>query len=42
LSIEDLKFYNASLEYIAEPGIFDVMVGGNSSNLATGYFSLLP
>ena len=42
LSIEDLKFYNASLEYVAEPGIFDLMVGGNSSNLATVYFNLLP
>lgn len=32
LSIEDLKFYNASLEFVAEPGKFDVFIGKNSSD----------
>jgi len=32
LSIEDLKFYNASLEFVAEPGKFDVFIGKNSAD----------
>ena len=32
LSIEDLKFYNASLEFVAEPGKFEVFIGKNSSD----------
>ncbi|MGE5944453.1 MAG: glycoside hydrolase family 3 C-terminal domain-containing protein, partial [Flavobacteriales bacterium] len=30
LTIEDLKFYNYDLDYVAEPGIFEVYVGTNS------------
>jgi len=30
---EDLKFYNANLEYDWEPGEFIVRIGGNSSQL---------
>jgi len=32
LSIEDLKFYNASLEFVAEPGKFEVFIGRNSAD----------
>ncbi|MFD2825916.1 beta-glucosidase BglX [Leeuwenhoekiella polynyae] len=31
LKADDLKFYNASLDFIAEPGEFEVFVGGNSN-----------
>ncbi len=32
LSIEDLKFYNAGLEFMAEPGKFEVFIGKNSED----------
>jgi len=31
ISVEDLKFYNSDLKFVAEPGQFDVFVGGNSN-----------
>ncbi|QLE02252.1 beta-glucosidase BglX [Galbibacter sp. BG1] len=31
LKPEDLKFYNSSLEFVAEPGTFEVFVGGDSN-----------
>ena len=31
ISVEELKFYNSELQFIAEPGRFDVFVGTNSS-----------
>lgn len=31
LSIEDLKFYNSDLDFVAEPGKFEVFVGTNSN-----------
>ena len=34
----DLKFYNSGLEYIYEPGEFDVMVGSNSRDVQTKRF----
>ena len=34
----DLKFYNSGLEYIYEPGEFDVMVGPNSRDVQTKRF----
>ena len=30
ISVEDLKFYNSNLEFVAEPGMFDVFIGTNS------------
>lgn len=30
ITAEDLKFYNDKLEYVAEPGAFDIFVGTNS------------
>jgi beta-glucosidase len=35
-----LKFYNFNLEYVCEPGDFDLMIGPNSANLQTLPFTL--
>jgi len=32
LTAEDLKFYNSDLEYVAEPGQFEIFVGTNSAD----------
>lgn len=40
LSAKDLKFYNANLEYVAEPGDFKVFVGGNSRDVKEATFTL--
>lgn len=37
---EMLKFYNADLKFIAEPGDFDVMIGPDSRNVKTARFTL--
>ncbi len=31
LQPEDLKFYNSNIEFVAEPGVFEVFVGGDSN-----------
>ena len=31
ITVEDLKFYNSDLQFVAEPGQFDVFVGGSST-----------
>ncbi|MDN3670240.1 beta-glucosidase BglX [Echinicola jeungdonensis] len=36
ISPEDLKFYNHNLDYVWEPGEFEIMIGGNSSEVSTG------
>ena len=35
-----LRFYNPELEYVWEPGEFDLMVGPDSRNLITRRFEL--
>jgi len=40
LSAKDLKFYNANLEYVAEPGDFKVFIGGNSRDVKEAKFTL--
>ena len=35
ITTEDLKFYNYDLEYVWEPGEFDIMIGGNSRDVKT-------
>ena len=35
-----LKFYNYDLEYVCEPGDFEVMIGTNSRNVQTARFTL--
>lgn len=37
---EDLKFYNANLQWVNEPGAFVVMVGTDSRNVKEGKFEL--
>jgi beta-glucosidase len=37
---EDLKFYNYDLDFVAEPGEFHVMVGGNSKDTKMASFTL--
>ena len=41
LTAEDLKFYNAELQYVAEPGDFKLFIGGNSRDLKSADFKLL-
>jgi beta-glucosidase len=41
LSIEDLKFYNSNLEFVAEPGAFKLFIGGNSRDVKETEFTLL-
>lgn len=36
-----LKFYNYNLDYVCEPGDFDVMIGGNSRDVKKASFKLL-
>ncbi|MFS4467799.1 beta-glucosidase BglX [Maribacter sp. 2210JD10-5] len=40
LSPDDLKFYNNNLEFVAEPGIFEVFVGTNSDTQLKTVFDL--
>ncbi|MGE5316838.1 MAG: fibronectin type III-like domain-contianing protein, partial [Chloroflexota bacterium] len=40
IDIDDLKFYNADLKYVAEPGEFKVFVGGNSRDVKELTFTL--
>ncbi|OAB29823.1 beta-glucosidase [Flavobacterium fryxellicola] len=41
IGIEELKFYNSDLQFIAEPGSFDVFVGTNSSTVNKVSFKLI-
>lgn len=40
IDAELLKFYNGNLEYVCEPGDFQVMVGTNSRDVQTATFTL--
>ncbi len=40
LAADDLKFYNDDLKFVAEPGEFQVMVGGNSRDVQMASFTL--
>lgn len=40
IDAEALKFYNSDLQYVAEPGDFEVMVGGNSRDVQSLKFTL--
>jgi beta-glucosidase len=40
ITIEDLKFINGNLDYVAEPGDFKVMVGPDSERLKEAVFTL--
>ena len=41
LTVEDLKFYNSTLKYVAEPGDFKLFIGTNSSEVKEADFKLL-
>jgi beta-glucosidase len=41
ISEEDLKFYNSDLKFVAEPGQFDVFVGGDSNAVNKVSFNLV-
>jgi beta-glucosidase len=41
LTAEDLKFYNADLKYVAEPGDFKLFIGTNSRDVKSVDFKLL-
>jgi len=40
LGTKDLSFYNSDLKFVAEPGKFQVFVGGNSRDVKQAEFSL--
>lgn len=40
IGINDLKFYNTDLQYIAEPGDFKIFIGGNSEDVKEAQFTL--
>lgn len=40
IGVDDLRFYNNALQYIWEPGMFKVFVGGNSSDVKEANFEL--
>lgn len=40
LTVEDLKFYNSNLDFVAEPGQFEVFVGTNSDTTMKSEFEL--
>ncbi len=41
ISLEDLKFYNSDLQFVAEPGMFEIFVGGNSNAELKATFELV-
>ena len=41
LTVEDLKFYNSDLDFVAEPGKFEVFVGTNSDTTMKVEFELI-
>jgi beta-glucosidase len=41
ISVNDLKFYNSELKYVAEAGDFKVFIGGNSRDVKEANFKLL-
>jgi beta-glucosidase len=40
ISVEDLKFYNSDLKFVAEPGDFNLFIGGNSRDVQQANFTL--
>lgn len=41
ITVDDLKYYNYDLKYVAEPGDFRVFIGGNSRDVKEANFKLL-
>ncbi len=40
VNVNDLKFYNSNLEFVAEPGDFTLYIGGNSRDVKSADFKL--
>ena len=40
ITVNDLKFYNSELKFVAEPGDFKVFIGGNSRDVLEAGFKL--
>ena len=40
LTTEDLKYYNHDLDYVCEPGDFEIMIGPNSRDVKTAKLTL--
>lgn len=40
ITVEMLKFWNADIKFVAEPGEFNVLIGGNSRDLKAASFQL--
>jgi beta-glucosidase len=38
VTVDDLKFYNSDLKYVAEPGDFKLFIGGNSQDVKEAAF----
>jgi len=41
ITVNDLKFYNNDLKYVAEPGAFKVFIGTNARDVKEESFTLL-
>jgi beta-glucosidase len=41
LTEKELRFLNRHMEYVVEPGVFEVMVGGNSAEGIKGTFEVV-
>ena len=41
IGVNDLKFYNSDLKFVAEPGDFKIFIGGNSRDVKEASFKLL-
>jgi beta-glucosidase len=41
ITVNDLKFYNSDLKYVAEPGEFKLFIGTNSRDVKEAGFRLL-
>lgn len=41
ITAEELKFYNSELNFVCEPGEFEIMIGGNSRDVQSKKFQLL-
>ncbi len=41
ITVNDLKYYNYDLKYVAEPGDFNVFIGGNSRDVKEAGFKLI-
>lgn len=41
ITVNDLKFYNSDLKFVAEPGDFKLFIGGNSRDVKEAGFKLL-